>query len=61
MRKLYQPEFLEDLGTKKLLMIGVGGIGCELLKNLSCSAFKKLVIVRCKTFLTHHDRLIWTR
>ena len=31
--------------SSKVLMVGAGGIGCELLKNLVMSGFKKIEIV----------------
>ena len=43
------PVFNKDLGTKvanaKLFMVGAGGIGCELLKNLVLTGFKNITIV----------------
>merc|ERR1719370_1840734 len=42
-----------DLGSKveaaKLLMVGAGGIGCELLKNLVLSGFKDIVVIDLDT------------
>jgi len=42
-----------DLGSKvkdsKLLMVGAGGIGCELLKNLVLSGFKNIVVIDLDT------------
>ena len=44
------PVFLPGLGTKvaeaKLLVVGAGGIGCELLKNLVLTGFKDITVVR---------------
>ena len=41
--------FGEDLasliGDSKVLVVGTGGIGCELLKNLVLSGFKDIVAV----------------
>ena len=31
--------------TTHILMVGAGGIGCELLKNLVLSGFKKITVV----------------
>ena len=43
------PVFDSEFGTKvkdaKLLMVGAGGIGCELLKNLVLTGFKDITIV----------------
>merc|ERR1719370_2754822 len=42
-----------DLGSKveaaKLLMVGAGGIGCELLKNIVLTGFKDIVIIDLDT------------
>ena len=34
------------VSTSKVLVVGAGGIGCELIKNLVLTGFKNLVIVR---------------
>lgn len=36
------------VSTSKVLVVGAGGIGCELIKNLVLTGFKNLVIVRMK-------------
>ena len=42
----------EDLGKRvaeaKVLVVGTGGIGCELLKNLVLTGFKDIVAVSSK-------------
>ena len=43
------PVFESELGTKvntaKILVVGAGGIGCELLKNLVLTGFKDITVV----------------
>ena len=43
------PVFESDFGTKvntaKILVVGAGGIGCELLKNLVLTGFKDITVV----------------
>ena len=43
------PVFDSELGTKvntsKILVVGAGGIGCELLKNLVLTGFKDITVV----------------
>ncbi len=43
------PDLAQKVAKSKLLMVGAGGIGCELLKNLVLSGFKDITIVspRC--------------
>ena len=47
--KMTNPVFNAELGTKvndtKLLVVGAGGIGCELLKNLVLTGFKDITVV----------------
>ena len=35
----------ENITQSKILVVGAGGIGCELLKNLAHTGFKDLVVV----------------
>lgn len=42
---LYGTEISNRIAKTNLLIVGVGGIGCELLKSLSKSGFKKLTIL----------------
>lgn len=35
----------EAVATSKVLVVGSGGIGCEVLKNLALSGFKDIEIV----------------
>ena len=51
---MVNPVFDPELGSKveksKLLVVGAGGIGCELLKNLVLTGFKNITAVRVKVF-----------
>lgn len=46
MDKLFRPEFIEELKKMRMLMVGVGGIGCELLKNIAMLPIKEIEIVK---------------
>jgi tRNA A37 threonylcarbamoyladenosine dehydratase len=37
---------VSTIADAKVLMVGAGGIGCELLKNLVMSGFKNIEVVR---------------
>ncbi len=41
-------ELAEQVGRAKVLVVGTGGIGCELLKNLVLTGFKDIVAVSSK-------------
>jgi len=46
---LYSPEVSERIHNSNILIIGVGGIGCELLKVLTNSGFRKMTLVDLDT------------
>ena len=42
---VFPPDLAEKVITSKILVVGAGGIGCEVLKNLVMSGFKDIEIV----------------
>lgn len=44
---VFTPDLAEKILTSKILVVGAGGIGCEVLKNLVMSGFKDIEIVSC--------------
>jgi len=45
LRQVLGKKLLEKVENSRILMVGSGGIGCELLKNLVMSGFKNIEIV----------------
>ena len=46
LKLIYGEGLIEFIRTSKILVVGAGGIGCELLKNLVLSGFENIEIVR---------------
>lgn len=63
---IFKPNLRELILASKILVVGAGGIGCEVLKNLVMCGFKDIEIVSIfsfpkftKTTLFFFFRLIW--
>jgi ubiquitin-like 1-activating enzyme E1 B len=46
---LYGKALLQRVTSARVLMVGAGGIGCELLKNLVMSGFRRIEVVDLDT------------
>lgn len=60
---VFLPELQEKILESKILVVGAGGIGCEVLKNLVMTGFADIEIVsghrvfRNRTFSSHNSSL----
>lgn len=48
---VFEPSLQEKISNSKILVVGAGGIGCEILKNLVLSGFQDIEIVSVSLFL----------
>lgn len=48
-RSLYGDEVLKAVQNSRILVVGAGGIGCELLKNVVLSGFSNIVVLDLDT------------
>lgn len=46
---IYGPEAAHRITTANILVVGAGGIGCELMKTLSVTGFKSITIIDLDT------------
>ncbi|XP_062545984.1 SUMO-activating enzyme subunit 2 [Armigeres subalbatus] len=46
---VFEPELQEKISNSKILVVGAGGIGCEILKNLVLSGFQDIEIIDLDT------------
>lgn len=55
---VFDSDFGSKVSTAKLLMVGAGGIGCELLKNLVLTGFKDITVVSFENLTNSEIRKI---
>lgn len=68
---VFEPSLATKIVNSKVLVVGAGGIGCEVLKNLVMSGFSDIEIVRnrirfaadspIQLYLWNIFRLTWTQ
>ena len=59
LKLIYGEELAEKVTAARLLVVGAGGIGCEVMKTLSVTGFTQVTIVR-KEDSSIFYRLTWT-
>jgi shikimate 5-dehydrogenase len=57
---IYGPDVTAKIHSSNLLVVGAGGIGCEVMKTLSITGFKKITIVNLVSLIVIF-RSIWTQ
>jgi ubiquitin-like 1-activating enzyme E1 B len=50
---IYGKEMASRITSSNVLVVGAGGIGCELMKTLSVTGFKQISIVTIHCFIKH--------
>ena len=58
LKLIYGEELAERVTKARLLVVGAGGIGCEVMKTLSVTGFTQVTIVKKR--LLKNYRLTWT-
>lgn len=55
---VFEPMLQQKITESKILVVGAGGIGCEVLKNLVMSGFSDIEIVSIlKFYAVHFDSI----
>lgn len=49
LEQIFDKSFIQSVHSTKVLLIGAGGIGCEVLKNLVMSGFKTITVLDLDT------------